>query len=403
MSRVSIPYMHEAVDVVTQSGRTRLSRVQRFEVNSNFPNTPVNELGSDRRVGRIFDIPEVTATLSIMDVGVRSAFTMAGLDFSTVPTGYSVGINDFGYVTLVQPFKAQAGNDIVRTLVVPGAKVESIALNYSVGGDATEDYTFNASTRHYLRYDAVAVSGVVASGGVFTIPGGNARQLRNGRYFICVFGPNGYIPDNAVTSSSATTVTFNTSLVPVNTPVVVLVHRDETDQWRYTYEVTPSTEPIGVRGWGVELYLVQSGQSNRRVFRAQSCTLNIAYNSEPVNELGSEYRVGYNVKVPDVTGTIEIMKHDFRLPELLSGDNNDSSPREHWDVNELSGGGWGLEIRVYRRGVDRSTTAPEKTIWVPEIEITSEVNSSNVDQDSMYSFDWASRTSQVYFYRGARP
>lgn len=90
MSRISIPYMHEAVDIVNQLGRTRLARVQRFEVSANFPNTPVSELGSDRRVGRIFDIPEVSVTLSSMDVGARTAFHIAGVDFTAAPSGTRV-------------------------------------------------------------------------------------------------------------------------------------------------------------------------------------------------------------------------------------------------------------------------------------------------------------------------
>ena len=398
MSRISIPYMHEAVDIVNQLGRTRLARVQRFEVSANFPNTPVSELGSDRRVGRIFDIPEVSVTLSSMDVGARTAFHIAGVDFAAAPNGAQVGVGDFNYVCLVQPFKAQVGNDVVRTLVVPGAKIESIALNYSTNGDATEDFTFNGTTRHYLRYDAVLVSGTV-TGGQLSMTG--ARQLRNGQYFMSLFNQNGYLPNTVATASTATSITFNTQLVPNGTTVYALIHRDETDQWDYTYNLTPQTLPVGMRGWGIEVYLVQTGQPNQRIYRAQSCTINVAYNSQPITELGNEERVGYSETVPEVTGTLEIMKHDFRLLELLSGDNNPSSPREHWPIIDLSGGGWGLEIRMFRRGADRSA-GPEKTIWVPSIEITAENNSSQVEQDSMYSFDWSSATSEVYFYKGAR-
>lgn len=397
MSRISIPYMYEAVDVINQLGVNRLARVQRFEVNANFPNTPVNELGSDRRVGRIFDIPEVTVNLSSMDVGARTAFLLAGVDYTIAPSGTRVGVNDFNYVCLAQKFKAQAGNDVVRTLVVPGAKVESIALNYTVNGDATEDFTFNGTTRHYLRYDAVLVSGVV-TGGQITMSG--ARQLRSGAYFLCLFTNNGYLPNSAATASTATSITFDPAQVQDGTQVYALIHRDEVDQWRYTYELTPPTLPVGVRGWGIEIYLVQSGQSNQRVFRAQSCTVNVAYNSQPVNELGNEERVGYSQTLPDVTGTLEILKHDFRLLELLSGDN--TSTRDHWPTADLSGGGWGIEIRMYRRGADRSL-GPEKTIWIPEIEVTAENNSARTEQDSMYSFDWSSKTSEVYFYKGARP
>lgn len=133
--RVSISFKDSAADVITLAGRTRLGRVQRAEVGANLPNTPVKELGSDKLVGRIFDLPDVTATINSMDVGARTAFHLAGLDWASVPSGTYMEMSDITYVCLALPIRgAGTSQDIARTLYVPGAKLERFSLNYSAGG-----------------------------------------------------------------------------------------------------------------------------------------------------------------------------------------------------------------------------------------------------------------------------
>ncbi|SRR5258706_5741160 len=121
-------------DVLTFAGRTRLARVQRAEIGANLPNTAIQELGSNRLVGRIFDIPEITATVSAIDVGARTVFTLAGRDWVSAPSGSYVEAQDIQYACLIQPFKTNDSDDIARTLVVPGAKLDRFSFNYSVGG-----------------------------------------------------------------------------------------------------------------------------------------------------------------------------------------------------------------------------------------------------------------------------
>ena len=133
--RVSISFKETAIDAITVAGRTRLGRVQRAEVGANLPNTPVKELGSDKLVGRIFDLPDVTATVNAMDVGARTAYTLAGVDWASAASGTYIKMSDIKYVCLAQPFKgAGTSNDIARTLYVPGAKLERFSFNYSAGG-----------------------------------------------------------------------------------------------------------------------------------------------------------------------------------------------------------------------------------------------------------------------------
>jgi hypothetical protein len=405
MARITYNFKETGVDAISLAGRTRLGRVQSSDVGTNLPNTPVQELGSNKLVGRIFDIPEVTVSVSAIDVGPRTPFLLAGKDWATAAEGDFMEAQDIQYVCLAQTFKSEASDDIARTLFIPGAKLESLNMNYSVGGDATEDYSFQATTTHWLRYDVALASGTTAGSGLAL--GGTARQLKNGKYVLGVFASGiGYVPNEAVVASTATTVTFDTTIVPDGTFVVAMYHTDLSNQWDYTYEYphvavdyTPAPDQVvGIRGWGVELYLIKSGQANQRIYRAQNCTIQSQLATTKIQELGSEAIVGYSDGIPEVTGTIEIMQHDFKLHALLSGD--DTLDDDNLDPNELGTGNWGLLVKIFRRGVDRAVASPEKTVWIPSIDVTQESNRAQVGQDVSQTFNWASRTGEVYIYKG---
>lgn len=407
-SRVSITYKETGIDSINIAGRYRLGRVQRADVGANLPNTPVKELGSDRLVGRIFDLPEVTATVNAFDVGARTAFTLAGVDWASAASGTRIEAQDIQYVCLAQSFKgAGTSNDIARTLYVPGAKLDRFSYNYSVGGDATEEYSFSATSRHWLKYDVAVASGTVGASGQLAFSP-VARVLKNGNFFLSVFASGlGYLPNDVVTSSTANGVVIDVAEVAPGTPVVVTYHADLTDQWTYTYDyphvapdyTPPPDQPVGVRGWGVEVYLVQSGVTAERVYRAQTCTIQGQYPNTKIQELGNEQIVGYVDDIPDITGTLDIIQSDFKVSNLLSADDNEDD--DNWDPDELGTGQWGLLVKVFRRGANRAND-PEKTLWLPALDITQEQNQAQVGQDSRVTYNFSSRTNECYIYKGAK-
>lgn len=402
-TRITIPFKEVGVDVVSLAGRTRLGRVQRSEVGANLPNTRVQELGSDKDVGRIFDLPEVTVTVNAMDVGPCTPFLLAGIDASAVASGSVIEVQDMRYVCLVETFKSdgKTNKDIARSLYVPGAKLERFNYNYTANGDATEEYSFNATNRLWLKYDVMVASGVTSAGALSFSP--NARVLKNGKYVLSVFASGiGYLAPEAVTGSTASSVTFDTTIVPNSTPVVITYHTDLSNQWQYTYEyagVAPDAQPVGMRGFGVEVYLIKSGVSNQRVYRAQTCSVQGQFPNTRVQELGTEEVVGYMEGIPEVTGTIEINTFDFKLQELFTGDA--SAADDNYEPNELGTGDYGLLIKLFRRGVDRTTVGPEKTMWIPALDITQTSDQANVGQDQRQTFQFASRTGQLYIAKGA--
>lgn len=374
----------------------------------NIPTTTVQELGSDKQVGKIYDLPEVSVTVSAIDVGARTSFILAGQNWATAASGSYVEAQDITYACLVETFKSQTTDDIARSLYVPGAKLSRLSFNYSVNGDATEEFTFDATDRRWLKYDVATVSGVVTGGTVALSPSG--RLLKNGNYYLSAFASGtGYLTDEAFTSSTATSVTFNTTVVPNGTPVRITYHADLSNQWDYTYEypnvapdyTPPPDQPIGVRGWGVEIYLVKSGQANEKMYRGQTLTLQAQFPQTRINELGNQSAVGYTQGIPEVTGTFEALQHDFRLLEIMSGD--DSSTADNWEPDDLGSGNWGLEVRIWRRNADRTNTQPEKTIYIPKLDITQENNGAQVGQDSRVTYNISSRSGEIFMFKGSRP
>jgi hypothetical protein len=85
--------------------------------------------------------------------------------------------------------------------------------------------------------------------------------------------------------------------------------------------------------------------------------------------------------------------------ELFSGD----TTGDNWSPTELGEGDWGLLVKMWRRGVDRTATQPEKTVFLPQLDITQEQNSSQVGQDARQTFNFASRTNEVYIIKGDKP
>lgn len=421
-NRVAVSYKEVGVDIITGSGRYRLGRVQRNEVSTNVPNTPIEELGSNKRVGRIFGTPEVTATIQAIDVGGRNLFAMAGMNYDTVASGSYLEASDFCEVCLATTYKSACTNDISPTLFVEGARLDRISWNYSVGGDSTEEYSFQADGRRFLSYDVVMESGTLSGGSnnQFTFSG-TPRQLSDGKYHLAAFindatcsGCASYIRPDAILTSTETEVTFDTEKVDAGSHVTVVYHTDLDNQWGWTWEepnpVSTYTDtgmadqPVGSQGWGVEVYLVEVQESpsgvfstNEKVYRGQSCSIQAAFTLNRVQELGNEDYVGFWEGNPDVTGTLEIIQHDFDLEKKLTGATDSSSGKD------LGPTTYGLLVKMYERAVDRTTTPPFKTIWIPQIEVTQETNSNQVGQNSTQTYNWNSQTGEVYIYKGARP
>lgn len=424
-NRVSVSYKETNVSAITGSGRFVLGRVQRLDSSANIANTPVEELGSDKRVGRVFDLADVTASVSSIMVGPRNIFALAGLNFADQAEGTYVKADDICYTCLVQDFKQVCSSDVSPTLFIEGARVDRISFNASAGGDVTEEFSFQANDLRWLSYDVAVESGTLTGsmGNTFTFSG-TPRQLSNGNYHLAVFvsdesceGCQGkYVPDNGILTSTSTTMTFDPDIVPSGAMVTVVSHQDLTDKWGYTYtephpvstyaDTDMADQAVGIRGWGVEVSLVNytadpSGvfTSSERMYRAQSASFQVAFPLTRVQELGSETYVGFTEGVPDVTGSFEIIQHDFelikRLTDTLAGDNTSTS-----DYGETN---WGLLFKIYRRGVDRSSTSPEATIWIPQIEMNQESNSANVGQDVRQTFNFSGKSGEVYYYKGNRP
>jgi hypothetical protein len=249
-------------------------------------------------------------------------------------------------------------------------------------------------------------SGTVNASGVLSISPA-ARVLKDGRYVLNAFATGlGYIPNESILSSTANSVTFDTTVVAPGTFVLVTYHSDLTDQWDYTYEfphvkpdyTPPPDQPVGIRGWGVEVYLVKSGQSNEKIYRGQTVSIQGQYPNTKIQELGNEEYVGYMDDIPDVTGTLEILQFDFELQELLAGD----TAGDNWTPNELGEGDWGLMVKVFRRGADR-TDPPEKTLFIPQLDITQENNQFQVGADARQTFNFSSRSNEVFVFKGNRP
>lgn len=397
MAKQTRSFKGVGIDASTLAGKFRLGRVQSVSPNVTVPNQSVQEIGSDKRVGHSFDTPEVSFTIDGLDVSARNMFSLAGVNYETATSGTYIEYQQLQYSTLSLPFKKAINDDIEKTLVVPCARLTGWSFNYSVGNqNATENFTFQGIGYRELDNDLVWASGTVAAGSV-SFPS-TPLALEDGSYVVSVYasgtGTNGYVPLSSITSTSLSAITFNTTDVPNGTFVAFTYHRDLSLQWDYTYQIgTIAQDPVAVQGRRVEIYLTTGNPitASGRLYLLQSVTGQAQTQVNKIEELGSEEAVGYTDDIPNITGTLDLFVNDFSIDDQLFGaSGNDLS------ASSLGESGYGMLIKIFR---SKTRTTPEKTIWIPALDITGLQDQVQVGNDVRKTYNWASRYGNAYIYK----
>jgi hypothetical protein len=115
--------------------------------------------------------------------------------------------------------------------------------------------------------------------------------------------------------------------------------------------------------------------------------------------MGTRTVVGYQRQVPEVDGTLAVIDTDTELLDLLLNGSTDSGATEFEIGSECVASGIGLEIQIYDPCDDTSVL---KTVYIPEIVLTGDSYSSNVNQNAAHTFNWRSNTAECLVFSGSR-
>lgn len=368
-----------------------LYRVQTLGSTTTFNSTDLFELGQQDIIDVVDDVPTVALTLDTNDWGtVRTAAALARVstvDFGTTATVnnanlavvsgttdiayyHGVSLADYGVTgsefDLWAPVQTEsalgtADNLIDQTVYMPRCFVTGISLNYSTGGQATENYTAETDTKAWYLNNGRFISQeewTTISGSAYNLGLVDGTQLvatlsdstpgflyvdpTTGRRSLLIERADDtrtYVPvvAGAVTATEAG---YASGTNVVTLPAGVTVGANDTVKVRYAANAyandasgnsdvqkanyfTPATDLNtggdhsnlgGLRQGQIEIYLVDpdASTSYEMALRLQSVDVSVALGREALSELGHLKPYDRPVTFPiEITSTVEATAGDL--------------------------------------------------------------------------------------------
>lgn len=392
MTRLAIPSKELQLHIVGPRDSFKASRIQRVSLNAEIPTEDKDELGNPLHVGTVKDTPNVTLSFSAFDVGIKVFAALTGTNPAAYP-GAGVDISSLSEVDAVLFVKDADVSDYVKSIHGHRLQIRDFTFNYAVDGDSTEDYTAIGSERRYLKYDVIMDK--FSTGTTSFTLSETPLQLNNGNYALTVTLDGDYLTEVSDAPSTGEYRVVGTTLTTGDTrtsQVIAVYHANPAgNNWA---DVADATMPAAIRGKDVDITIAANG-----IDRVQSVSINGNLNVQAVKELGNKDVVGYQKQVPTVEGTITVLDTDTDLISLLTegvvGSGNEWMPGEGCNATTLE-----LLIKLQD---PCDTTVPYtvlKTVRVPDITITSDAYTANVNQNASVTYNFRSADAQCLIYSG---
>ncbi len=162
-------------------------------------------------------------------------------------------------------------------------------------------------------------------------------------------------------------------------------------------DVIDSTIPAAIRGKDVPVLI---GTNN--IERVQSVTIRGTFPNTVVKEMGNDSVVGTIVQVPEVTGDISVLDTDTQLIALFTTGTLNPADTEFRGC-EFTASGISLEVRLDSPASGCGASGNIlKTVYIPEITITSEGHTTNVGGNVTQTFGFKSTDARCIIYSGSR-
>jgi len=396
--RVGIPYKKMAVRVVGPRDEYLAARVQRLDMSTNIPTTNVDELGNPEHAGTTRGIAEVSATIQAMDVSVKLFSVLTGTDPNAYPAE-GVSINELDTVDIVGIVRDEDVADYVKSIHLRQMRVDGFNFNYTVDGEATEEYTFSGTDKRWFKYDIVVDNFTDANTSPLSLSE-TPIQLKNGDYVISYIQDGRHFKE-VTDSPTADAGEYQYSggtliLADAITEYAVAVYHSNTGDNLWN-DVSDDAIPAAISGQNVKVYI---GAND--IPRVQSVSIRGTFPVEAVREMGNPELVGYVAQVPEITGEISVLDTDHELISLLTTGAINSSDTE-FGLCELTEDGLYLEIVLHDPG-DACTPSGValKTIYMPGLFVTGDSQTINVGGLAQQTFNFRSSTGNLYVYSGSR-
>jgi hypothetical protein len=391
--RLAIPSKELQLKVVGPRDSFKASRIQRVSLNTEQTIDTKDELGNRQHVGNVKDVPNITLSFSAFDVGIKIFAALTGTDPDAYP-GAGVDISLLSQIDAILQVKDDVVEDYVKSIHGRKLQIRDFTYNYSVDGDSTEEYTAIGSTRRYLKYDVI-VDKFVAGTTSFVLSQ-TPIQLKNGNYALSVVLDGEYLTEVSGAPATGQYRVVGTTVTTGDTrtaQVLVVYHADPAGtNWT---DVSDPLLPVAIRGKDVKIEIAANS-----ITRVQSVSINGNLNAQTVKELGNREVVGYQRQVPTIEGSITVLDTDTDLVSLFSEGVIGSGVE--WQPGDAQCAETALELVI--KLVDPCDEVGEptvlKTLVLPEITITSDGYTSNVNDNASITFNFRSEDAQLIVYSG---
>ncbi len=378
--------------VVGPKGFGIASRIQRLDIQSNFPSTDIDELGDDQHAGVVTDVAEITVTFQAMDVSPNIFAVLTGSDFSSNPVSVTV----LGEVDVIGQVRDATVANVIKAVHGKRLQVTGFNFSYSVGGESTEEYTVAGSEKRWFKNDVI-VQKFTTGTTSFTLSS-TPKVLKNGNKALSVILDSQYldeVPSGPATGQYAISGTTLTTFDSRSSQLIV-VYQGPSATTSYSY-LRDTSIPAGIRGKNVPVTIFANGIS-----RVQSVTIRGTFPNTAIKEMGNVNLVGYSKQVPQVTGDINVLDTDLDLISLFTtGHLSTVGSDTEYASSEFTYITSGLSLQIELKNPANNTTVL-KTLYVPNVVITTEGHTSQVGNDTTQTFAWKSSTGNLFIYSGAK-
>lgn len=379
--------------VAAPKGLFAAARVQRLDFPLTINTTTIDELGNRLHVGTTSDIPQVTATLEAFDVSHNTFAYLTGYTPGTFPVS-GASVTELKNIDVIGSIRENCGDTVASAIYVKRGIVTAMAASFGVQDNSTVTYTVSSNSKKAFRepvyYDSFTASGTQATFSLSKTPTYLTRT-------------SGYIIDAYVTAGSCTTnyltegVDFNVSGQTVTLSGITVATGDSfwftyTNPASNTFQGLDTDAPAAIQGKYVPVAI-----SVNNIPRVQSATINVAFTSEQILEMGGLGKpVGYEINAPDVTGDMTVLKTDNDLLSILEGVSTSTVE------NDVEFALTSLPLKIQLKD-PRNPGRVQLTYYVPSITVTAQGDTATVNTSINETFSWRSTTGQLYVASGAGP
>lgn len=377
--------------------------------NLNIPEEKVYELGNQKTVATVRDIPDLTFDMESLDISTEIEAILTGVDPTTVTDGTEFDFVDSKPLDIISPFKAGSGlYNIVRGLVIPYLTLENVTYRFGVRANATQQFSLRGDAIYYIPgtpyYEEFTGNGATAT---FSLAH-TALLYEEGPddiyvLGVCVVFADGtarrlFFGEDYTNTATSFTLLDPAGDAPAGSTIKVVYGSLTAATYPQTVHQGVSVKPAAVRGKDIDVYVGSTAATPvfSRWTSVQSFEVTRRVNLDNDEEFGNAHYVAQDYDTAEVNGSITVRPRD---------------PADLWakihqiaDVatNRVVGPHTSVLLPVEIRVSDPETGNRVKTLYIPDARFTVPGVQGRVQQKTEVTFPFSSDGGTLLVYDGAR-